>query len=454
MDFNIVITTNGPGEMSAWVQPMINEIRSTLPHARILIALVPCPHSSGYEEKFSSSRFFGATVLAPKETVHYVLTGNLPSHVVLAQHGVILHLGGDQLFSVCLGWRTHFPVTVYTEKLAQWKSRVTRFYLRDQALDARYESTIPVHKRMVVGDLMADAIVPSHQSFDIRQKLNLRPDAPVVSLLPGSKPLKVLYSTAFMLKIVDELSLLMPQVQFILPQSPFTPLSQLRQAVQDEKLIGLLDGVPGKVVHDRNSTSLITPQGNKVQIVPPDWQANALQVSDLSITLPGTNTAELAALGVPMVVVLPLHKPELLPLDGIGGLIGKLPLFGPMIKRALVNYQLKQMTYISLPNQKANEAIVPELVGAYSAEAVAQQAYELLLQPFARREMTMKLRALMSSHQAPTRILMDLVEILHQHDPRMSHLVPYLQDKPVDDLPHDPAHDSDSTSSGYKHPAE
>ncbi|MEZ0368331.1 MAG: hypothetical protein ACAI44_04505, partial [Candidatus Sericytochromatia bacterium] len=429
MDFNIVITTNGPGEMSAWVQPMINEIRSTLPHARIIIALVPCPHSSGYEEQFSS-RFFGATVLSPKETVHYILTGSMPSHVVLAQHGVILHLGGDQLFSVCLGWRTHFPVTAYSEKLLQWKSRITRFYLRDEALETRHARSIPAHKLMVVGDLMADAVAATHHSLDVRQKLNLRVDAPVVSLLPGSKPIKVLHSTAFMLKIVDELSLLMPQVQFILPQSPFTPLSQLRQAVQDDKLVAMLDGVPGKVVHDRNSTSLITPQGNKVQIVPPSWHYNALQVSDLSITLPGTNTAELAVLGVPMVVVLPLQRPELLPLDGIGGLIGRLPLIGPLLKRSLVNWQLRQMTYVSLPNQKAGEALVPELVGNFSAEAVAQQAYELLIQPMQRREMSMKLRELMCSRQAASRILMDLVEILHQHDPRMSHLIPYLQDQP------------------------
>ncbi|HEY9844416.1 MAG TPA: hypothetical protein V6D23_28355, partial [Candidatus Obscuribacterales bacterium] len=64
----------------------------------------------------------------------------------------------------------------------------------------------------------------------------------------------------------------------------------------------------------------------------------------------------------------------------------------------------------------------------------------------------MKLRELMCSRQAASRILMDLVEILHQHDPRMSHLIPYLQDQPID--LHDSAHDSDSTSSGYKHPAE
>ncbi|MGV3524082.1 MAG: hypothetical protein ACO1RX_07655 [Candidatus Sericytochromatia bacterium] len=443
MDFNILITTNGPGEMSAWVQPMIHEIRTMLPHARILIALVPCPHSSGYEEQFST-RFYGATVLSPKETLHYIVTGNLPSHVVVARHGVILHLGGDQLFSVGLGWRTHFPVTVYTEKLAQWKAQVTRYFLRDAQIEARYRKKIPAYKLSVVGDLMADAVQPTHPSHEVRQKLNLRPDAPVVSLLPGSKPLKVLHSTAFLLKIVDELSLLMPQTQFILPQSPFTPLSQLRQAVQDDKLVQLLGGVTGKVVHDRNSTSLVTPQGNRVQIVPPNWHYNALQVSDLSLTLPGTNTAELAVLGIPMLVLLPLQRPELLPIDGPLGALGRLPLVGRPLKRLLVQQQLKRLPFLALPNQKAGEMIVPELVGKISAEEVASQAYELLLQPLQRRDMAMRLRELMDTRQTASRILMELLEILHQHDPRLSHLIPHSPEGSS------LSQDSDSTSSGFK----
>lgn len=444
MDFNIVLTSNGPGEMSAWVQPMVQEIRQLLPQARIIIALVPCPHSSGQEQLFSH-RFYGATVMSPKETVHYLLTGHLPPHVVMAQHGVILHLGGDQLFSVGLGWRTHFPVTVYTEKLAQWKSRVVRYYFRDQELDKKFAGRIPAAKRQVVGDLMADAVKPTSGSLDIRQKLNLRLDAPVVSLLPGSKPLKVLNTTAFMLKVVDELSLLMPQVQFILPQSPFTPLAQIRQAVQDPKYLAVLDGTPGKVVHDRNSTSLVTPQGNRIQIVPPGWHYAALQISDLSLTLPGTNTAELAALGVPMMVILPLQRPDLLPLEGLPGLIGKIPLFGKWLKSALVRYQLSKLKYLALPNQKLNQAIVPEMVGNFSAESLAAKAYELLMQPYLRREMSMRLRQTMGSEQAATHILMDLVDVLQQYDPRFSHLVAYSQSPSIPE-------DSDSTSSGFQRP--
>lgn len=446
MDFNILITSNGPGEMSTWVQPMINEIRATLPEARILLALVPCPHSSGFEEQFSS-RFIGATVMNPNETVHYLLTGQLPSHVVLARHGVILHLGGDQLFSVGLGWRTRFPVTVYTEKLAQWSSLVNQYFVRDQALADKLSLRVPEHKLRVVGDLMLENVQTSLSSQEVRQKLNLRLDAPVVSVLPGSKPIKVLNSVAFMLRIVDEISLLMPQVQFVLPQSPFTPLSQIRQAVQDEEKIRLFDGVPAKIAHDRNSTSLITPQGNKVQIVPPSWHYNLLQISDLSITLPGTNTAELGVLGIPMLVILPLQKMNLLPLDGIASWISKIPVLGPWIKKNLVYSILQRLKYLALPNQKAQAMIVPEMVGDITAENVAHQAYELLTQPLACRSISMRLRQVMQKQPTAHMILLELTRLLAQQNPEFDVIVPRMTQDPLD-MSYDPDFPSD-----YSQPA-
>jgi lipid-A-disaccharide synthase len=65
-------------------------------------------------------------------------------------------------------------------------------------------------------------------------------------------------------------------------------------------------------------------------------QYDIMQASDLAITIPGSNTAEMAGLGLPMVVALPLNKPESLPLEGIPGLIGRIPVFGPSLKRAAV----------------------------------------------------------------------------------------------------------------------
>lgn len=446
LDLNILITTNGPGEIAAWVQPVVEVLRNAIPQARIIIALVPCPHSSGYEAQVSS-RMLGATVMLPKETMNYLLTGKLPPHVVLAREGIVLHLGGDQLFSVSLGWRTRFPVVVYTEKLAQWKRQVSRFLLRDEGLYEQHRKRrVPAHKLHTIGDLMVNAVHPSLSSREARSKLNLSHGLPVISLLPGSKPLKVLYSTSFMLKIADELSLLLPEAQFILPQSPFTPLSQLREAVQDPKYIDVLGGVAGKIVHDRNSTSIVTPQGNKVQVVPPTWHYNALQVSDLSITLPGTNTAELAVLGIPMVVVLPLNKPEVLPLDGLGGLLTRIPVLGPVLKKSLIRALLKRLRFVSIPNQKAERMLVPEIVGQVDALDIAQKSFQLLMDPLHRREIGLTLRTLMPNQNAPVQLVQHLLEVFEIHYARHPHPVPYRHI----DLPQS-SHSSDlDSTSGTK----
>lgn len=440
MDLNIIITTNGPGEISTWVQPVVEILRNTLAHARILIALVPCPHSSGHEAQVST-RLLGVSVLTPKETLHYLMTGQLPSHIVLAKEGVILHLGGDQLFSVSLGWRTQFPVVVYTEALAQWPRFVSRYLLRDEALRRRLQKRRwPEQKLAVIGDLMADAVRPTLSSTETRLKLNLNPSLPVVSLLPGSKPLKVLYSTAYMLQVADELSALLPDIQFILPQSPYTPLSQLREAVQDQKYISVLGGVAGKIVHDRNSTFIVSPQGNKVQIIPPTWHYNALQISDLSITLPGTNTAELAILGIPMIVILPLHKPELLPLDGLAGVLGRIPWLGIPLKRYMIQQVLKRLRFVSIPNQKAQRMLVPELVGKPQACDIAHKAFQLLTDPLHRREISLTLRSLMPVENASAKLVYHLLEVFENHYTRHPCPVPYRRLDPT------PASDTDSPS--------
>lgn len=43
----------------------------------------------------------------------------------------------------------------------------------------------------------------------------------------------------------------------------------------------------------------------------------AMRRAQLAITIPGTNTLELALAGLPSLVLLPLHKPEMLPLEGL-----------------------------------------------------------------------------------------------------------------------------------------
>lgn len=448
MDLNVFIVTNGPGEISTWVIPVVDALRQHLPDVRIIIGLVPCPHSSGYEGRVAS-QLYGTTVLQPQEMVQFVTTGRLPSHVAIAKEGVVLHLGGDQLFSVGVGWRTRFPVITYTEDKALWPQWTNRYLIRDQQSYLRHRRRgVPDKKLFVIGDLMADAVRPSLSSTEVRKKLKLSAQAPVVSLLPGSKPLKVLYTTSFLLKIAEKIQQRMPETQFILPQSPYTPLSQLRQAIQDEAYYGVLQGVPGRIMHDNQGTFIATEQVPRVHITPPSWHYNALQISDLSITLPGTNTAELAALGIPMVVLLPLNRPDLLPLDGLLGQANRIPFVGKWMASWAVNGMLRKLKFVAIPNQKLQQAVVPEFIGNIDPEQVAEKAIQLLGDPYHRREVGMSLKACMRSENTTQQVLQHIVAVLAQQYPHHQAL---LADYPVTHCS-DPWLDSDSASNQeHKH---
>lgn len=416
MDLNIILISNGPGEMSTWVKPLVSTLRKAIPQARVVIALVPCPHSSG-EEKAYSERLHGAYTLAPEDTLHYLLTGQLPKGLVMAKAGVILQLGGDTLFGVSFKWRTGFPLTVYTEKLVQWKRQVSHFYFKSEEALAHHAPRLRAGQGIFVGDLMREAVKVNALPMEIRQKLKLREQAPVVALLPGSKPLKVLFTTAFFMKLVDEISLLMPQTQFVLLQSPFTPLTQIRTAIKDPAYVQVLNGSPAKVVHHNAGTALITPQGNQVQIIPPGLNYSAMQVADLSLTLPGTNTAELAALGCPMMVLLPLQRPELLPLDGILHYLSHIPFIGKSLKKTLVLAHLKKIPFLALPNQKAQKMIVPEYRGELYVEALATEAVKLLEDPLQRREMAQALRETMPQEHSAALLCQHLIRLIKSHHP-------------------------------------
>jgi lipid-A-disaccharide synthase len=112
---------------------------------------------------------------------------------------------------------------------------------------------------------------------------------------------------------------------------------------------------------------------------------------DLIISLTGTNTAINAALGIPMLVLLPFNDPGLIPFTGLFGLISDIPFGGRLFKKLLLQSSLRKMRYISIPNLKAGRKIVPELRGFLTPEQVAGEAERLLLNIAEREQMRREL---------------------------------------------------------------
>ena len=126
-------------------------------------------------------------------------------------------------------------------------------------------------------------------------------------------------------------------------------------------------------------------------------QYDLMAVADLAITIPGTNTFELAAFGTPAMIALPLTHPERVPLEGIPGLIGRIPGVGRALKKRLVPKVIAKLKYTAWPNRLAQEMVIPELRGQVTAADVSQAAVDLLTDAGRREKMSRRLRELVGA---------------------------------------------------------
>ncbi|MBM3260162.1 MAG: hypothetical protein FJY99_10495 [Candidatus Sericytochromatia bacterium] len=375
MPRDILIISNAPGELAAWVRPVVGALLERFPDVSVTIALVPCPYASGQEEATIRAWQMPLGVWTPAQTLRFLLTGRRPDRRGSAESGAVLFLGGDQFFGVLAARRTGWPLLVYTETVGRWAGAVTRFMLSDRnPYLALRGSKVPPGKLVLVGNLMVDSVAPTMTPTAARERLGLFQSALVVGLLPGSKPFKVKSATPYMVEVVDRLHAVDGSIQFILHQSAFTPIEMFEAALAD----GPEAVRATRILKAPDGALMVTPGGARIRIVPPGMQFDGMQVDDLALTVPGTNTAELAVLGVPQLVVLPLLRPEDIPLEGLPGRIGQLPWLGPRIKRIAIRQLLRHLRFTALPNQRMGRMVTPELVGAVTPEMAATQAIELL----------------------------------------------------------------------------
>lgn len=432
MQADIIIISNGPGEVSTWVKPVARELSAALPEARLTVALVPCPYASGEERRTIEGWGLGIRVWEPTETVRFLLGGRSPSRGAFHAKGVVLFMGGDQAFGVMMSGRTHFPLLTYTETTGRWAPWVERFLAsdRDAYLNMRAKRIDP-RKIALVGNLMVDAVRPQFDPHEIRAKLDLTADAPVVGLLPGSKPFKVKYITPLLLKAADLMYESDPSIQFVLHQSPFTPLSQIQEALNSEQLQRVTGGCGGKLISGPEGATIVTPGGAHIRVLGPEHHYSGMAIADLALTVPGTNTAELAILGVPMIVLLPLNKPEEIPLDGLAGQIGSLPVIGKPLKRAVVQALAKRLTFSALPNQRAGSFITPELKGVITPEQVASLAEAILGDPERSRTIRLALHQAMGLPGAAAGTVSVVREVLTRSEkPELGSTAPVVPTRP------------------------
>lgn len=421
--FDLVILTNGPGEITTWLYPLLQALPRVLPsgareNLRLSVLLSPCPHANGSERDLVARYGEVDRILPASEFFSFLLWGRTPENWQWSDRGLVVFLGGDQFYTVAIARRLGYGSLAYVEWEARWLSWINRFALAREGSLGR----IPRQYRQkcrVVGDLMTDV-------HGVDGKVPA-PSRPQIALLPGSKSLKLALCLPLFLAIAEALAQERPELEFFIPLAPtLTPETLPRFA--DSAHHGTIAATGGttaqlKTVGDRHW--LETARGVKIEIVTDFPAHGVLAQSQFAITTVGANTAQLGAIGVPMVVILPTHQPEMMRAwDGIPGILVNLPGVGTglakLINRHIVRRAIKNHRLFAWPNLWAKREIVPELLGEVRPQQVKQLILNYLDHPDRLTALKRELRSLSPHPHAATALAQMIADTLEHQRPRPS----------------------------------
>jgi len=354
---DIVIVVNSPGELSALAKPVAETIHAKNPTRRIFLVLTPCQYTSGKELEYIRTIKGITQTITQKEYKSWILKNQKPK-IDFASNGVVLFLGGDLAHAVLIAKKLKYPAYAYVQDYIGWVGFYKKFFCPDiqsqQKLDRR---GLLKDKLEIVGNLMVDSVssMPKWQ-----------PEENVITFMPGSRGWQIKHTTPIYTKIIQEIKCQIKNVKCQIVDSPF------------EKAIE----IPG--------TKMISFE--------------EAHNSELVITIPGTNTARLAARGIPMLVIFPLDNIDVIPLEGIAHYISKIPYFGIRLKKKFAEIMNKQTRFFALPNIKADKEVIEEIRGIIDPKEIADKAIALLKDKTKRQNMSQQLIQAMGQPGAAEKI--------------------------------------------------
>lgn len=217
-----------------------------------------------------------------------------------------------------------------------------------------------------VGHPLIDLANATEARAPFLRRLRLNPDAPVLGLLPGSRPNELARLAPVLADAVPAIAARVPGVQFVVARAP-----HLDPALFE--CFGIPD-VPLRIVEGRTD--------------------DVLQASDAVITASGTATVQTALHGTPMAVVYKLS---------------------PLTYR--LGKPLARVDMYAMVNLIAGERVVTELIqDACTPEAVANEAVSLLLDTARRTEMIARLhdvRSQLGGPGASVRAAEAILDVIH-----------------------------------------
>ena len=377
----VVIISNGPGELTTWVNPVVDEINKINKSLcdedkqdfNLRLVLVPCPNATGKE--FLVANSWNKFELITKSKSFWKLLIKPHSFANWPKKGIVIFLGGDQFWSILLAKRLGYLNITY----AEWVSRWPKWTNEIAAMNVKVKELIPKrykYKCKVIGDLMADIKLNSEISLRNKEKH-------YIALLPGSKKAKLSIGIPFFLEVADHIAKKNQNINFIIPIAPTTDTSEYLFFQSDKNPIAKYYSSKIKTIKNLKDSSfdyvIETSKKTKIYLIEKHPCYEILKECDLAITTVGANTAELAAISLPMLVVLPTqHLNMMNAWDGIFGLVGKISFINRFLTFIIKNFYFKKKKFFAWPNIKAKRMIVPERIGNISTIKIAREVLFLI----------------------------------------------------------------------------
>ena len=390
----ILITSNSPGEVASWLRVTVPALRRRLPEAIITVALVPCPYATGVEKSVVEKLPGVDEVLSPWETVRLVQYPHRRPSLGGRRRGpgLVFFLGGDPWHALLLAYRLGYKVGGYFHKPGFWSRRF------DFPLFCRATTDSP--GAQVVGDLMVDGLTST--SPQERVSLGLSDDRPVLALFPGSRSWHLRVTLAAYVSVVERVMESRPRVngkpwfQCILVRSPFVDEAGLQKAIDNPWALGV-PVARVKAAHDM----LVAESGLTIPVVT-GLPGEVFPLFDFAMTIPGTNTAELACAAKPFLVTL--HKRAFVGGGGLAGLLERIPFLPESWNIKLRQMKLARLRFTSHPNMIAQRIVAPEVMAGADTVDLEQELIYWLEDAEGRHALGLELQSIMGQPGAAERL--------------------------------------------------
>jgi len=377
----VVIVSNGPGELATWVKPVLDNlikqklksINSSAPNYKLILSLVPCPNATGKEFTVANDWQILDLIIPAKHFLKLILKPSLFGS--WPRNGVVVFLGGDQFWNILLAKRLGYQSITYAEWIARWP----RWNRHIAAMNYEVKNKVPKKfkkKCKVIGDLMADV---NNNLSPINEINNKK----WIAILPGSKKAKLSIGIPFFLEVADHIKECEKDINLMIPLAPTTELEDFIffQSAKNPITKYYSSKIKSikKIENSIFDYVIETCKNTKIFILKQNSNHNILSQCKIALTTVGANTAELAAINLPMIVVLPTqHLNAMNAWDGIFGIIGKITLLNRIQTFLIKRWYLKNNKFFAWPNIKANQQIIPERIGIISPKDISDEAIFLL----------------------------------------------------------------------------